>query len=149
MKKLTYKELAKWLEQGNGEWKLPVDTVASSSISYSEALQNAEVGGLLKVRKWGDEEWHEPTYEYCFGTEEKTENSADEWHYIKDNDFPEEGKEIWICYIDDDEDKQFVYGWCEYNEETREFFTSDPFLNADIRLRNVYAWTEMIPPRDE
>lgn len=146
MKRLTNRELSKWLAQGNGQVK--EEGMIFTTVSYYEGSQDNEVRVYIKVRKWGDEEWHEPTYEYCFETEEKTENRA-EWHYVKDNDFPEEGKEIWICYIDDDGDKQFVYGWQEYDGAIREFFTSDPFLSADIRLKNVYAWIETIPPRDE
>lgn len=78
MKRLTNKELAMWFAQGNGEGKLS-GGMRFSSHNYYEEEQDAEVGDYIKVRKLGDEEWHEPTYEYCFGTiEEKTEEKTEE-----------------------------------------------------------------------
>ena len=79
----TYRELAKWLAQGNGEAlvlmkmtnRLSREVVTTASHYFSgkdnEAVSYGYNGQHCKgVRKWGDTEWHEPTVDYI-GLEEQ------------------------------------------------------------------------------
>lgn len=53
--------------QGNGEYKNPVRLV-SNTYTYDDISEtNAEVSDHVKVRKWNDTGWHEPTADYMFG----------------------------------------------------------------------------------
>lgn len=64
-KPVTYRELAKWLAQGNGEMRK--DTCMAtvySFLSYDNSLANNLVNAYIEVRKWTDTEWHKPTREY-------------------------------------------------------------------------------------
>ena len=73
----TYRELAKWLAQGNGDALvlmqmtngLSREVVTTSSHYFSgkdnEAVSYGYNGQHCKgVRKWDDTEWHEPTADY-------------------------------------------------------------------------------------
>lgn len=57
----TNRQLAKWLAQGNGE------SITGAFVStyhlYEEKESNDEVENFL-VRKWDDEDWHNPTLDY-------------------------------------------------------------------------------------
>ena len=64
----TYRELAKWIAQGYGEYKNLKDnpTVCySGKAEYNEENANHLVGEHILVRKWCDTEWHNPTRGYC------------------------------------------------------------------------------------
>lgn len=71
---LTNRELAEWLAKGNGEyntgnysgWR----TTIQINFVYMDNEWSNKVDGDIRVRKWEDEEWHRPTYEYC-GMEKK------------------------------------------------------------------------------
>lgn len=67
-KPVTYRELARWLSEGNGEvmWS---NTVCSNW-NYSNDEENKALDESLSVRKWDDTEWHKPTREYL-GLEDK------------------------------------------------------------------------------
>ena len=65
---VTYRELASWLAEGNGEAKV-VKTVFIHW-TYGETEANDNVGENVSVRKWDDTEWHKPTREYL-GLEDK------------------------------------------------------------------------------
>lgn len=58
----TYRELAHWLSEGNGEvmWSNCVYT----DWSYVNDDENKAIDESLSVRKWDDTEWHKPTMEY-------------------------------------------------------------------------------------
>ena len=66
---LTNRELAKWLAKGNGEyhtgsysnWR----TTIQIDFVYIDNEWSNKVDENIRVRKWEDEEWHRPTYEYC------------------------------------------------------------------------------------
>lgn len=67
---LTNKELAMWLAKCNG---LAMDKGTgrkSNSYDYWENDKNVDYINIA-VRKWEDEEWHKPTYGYCFGDKRK------------------------------------------------------------------------------
>lgn len=69
-RRATNRELAKWLAQGNGEktYACADGSACSSSCDHiydrdKEDCPLPERDSLL-VRKWDDEEWHEPTADY-------------------------------------------------------------------------------------
>lgn len=70
---VTHRELARWLAQGNGEWRWynvgDVTPYAQIDFRYSVEEGFHPVKRLVLVRKWEDSEWHEPTREYM-GLEE-------------------------------------------------------------------------------
>ncbi len=59
---VTYRELARWLAEGNGEAK--VMKTVFIHWTYGETEANDNVGENVSVRKWYDTEWHKPTREY-------------------------------------------------------------------------------------
>lgn len=64
-RRVTNRELSKWLAQGNGEKK--VDDCIAYVHTYLSEYSNEEANKLIKVRKWSDDDWHEPTVDYMFG----------------------------------------------------------------------------------
>ena len=67
-KSITNRELAKWLSQGNGEYteKGLRDTSINcyANFNYPSLFQDDPIPDSFLIRKWEDEEWHEPTREY-------------------------------------------------------------------------------------
>ena len=61
-KLVTYRELARWLSEGNGEvmWSKTI----CSNWNYSNDEENKALDESVSVRKWDDTEWHKPTREY-------------------------------------------------------------------------------------
>lgn len=59
---VTYRELARWLANGNGEVK-SANTVCANWNYYAES-ENKSIPNYFSVRKWDDTEWHKPTREY-------------------------------------------------------------------------------------
>ena len=71
-KPVTNRELARWLSQGNGEYKTYEDSDLSTYNHYYYYYKDCEADAPVKipyVRKWEDTHWHEPTREYM-GLEE-------------------------------------------------------------------------------
>ena len=64
-RRATNRELARWLAQGNGLMKS--GTITSGNYTYATGDDDHDASLLVKVRKWSDTEWHEPTVEYLFG----------------------------------------------------------------------------------
>lgn len=64
--RVTNRQLSRWLAEGNGEAKHTGidDALASANYTYVDSRCDEEVPGYMKVRKWGDTDWHEPTLEY-------------------------------------------------------------------------------------
>ena len=71
-RRATNREVSKWLAQGNGE-VTEGDTVAKpyckSSLYYDSENSDKLCRDNIKIRKWDDEDWHEPTIDYM-GIEE-------------------------------------------------------------------------------
>lgn len=67
-KKVTNRELARWLAKGNGEVMWANNVL--SNWNYSNDEENKVLDESLSVRKWDDTEWHKPTRE-CLGLEDK------------------------------------------------------------------------------
>lgn len=66
---LLNKELAMWLSKGNGQMMRENNEkiTLTCTYDYSDSSGSRIPYMYIKVRKWEDEEWHEPTYSYCFG----------------------------------------------------------------------------------
>lgn len=81
---VTYRELARWLAEGNGEVKDENDegTICMSRF-YWEGQENNAVEDSIHVRKWDDTEWNQPTREYI-GLEDK-ENKVCKNYEEKEN----------------------------------------------------------------
>lgn len=60
----TNREIAKWLAQGNGQIHFSGGIRTWIEHNYDIGRDNDACPNIIKVRKWGDQEWHEPTREY-------------------------------------------------------------------------------------
>lgn len=74
-RRATYRELSRWLAQGNGEYTRGIEVsgkgpYAKTSIYYDASLSNSPVDDVVRVRKWDDDNWNEPTADYL-GLEDK------------------------------------------------------------------------------
>ena len=78
-RRATNRELSKWLAKGHGEYIYQVDlanytytyddmskvNIASNTYTYDGISgEKNEVPSYVKVRKWEDADWHEPTVDY-------------------------------------------------------------------------------------
>ena len=70
-RRATNRELAKWLAQGSGQYNLSGGIRIWTEHTYDIGEDDDACSTFIKVRKWGDKEWHEPTLEYL-GLEEAT-----------------------------------------------------------------------------
>ena len=61
-KLVTYRELTRWLAEGNGEVKGAISV--STNLTYAIDQENEILSENFYVRKWDDTEWHKPTREY-------------------------------------------------------------------------------------
>lgn len=76
-RRATNRELSKWLAQGKGEWgisKCGVIEKAEIGWFYDTGYEKQTLQSELRVRKWGDTEWHNPTVDYM-GIEDKEEGT--------------------------------------------------------------------------
>ena len=62
LKSVTYRELARWLAECNGETKSAVSVF--TNLTYTVYHENDFIPESFYVRKWEDTEWHKPTREY-------------------------------------------------------------------------------------
>ena len=60
----TNRELAKWLVQGNGQYKVNGVSKLWTEHHYTTEQDDDACSKFIKVRKWCDKEWHTPTREY-------------------------------------------------------------------------------------
>ena len=61
----TNRELAKWIAQGNGQYKVSGCDWIWAEHHYTNGQDDDDAcSKFIKVRKWCDKEWHEPTREY-------------------------------------------------------------------------------------
>ena len=75
-------------------------------------------------------------------------NKANEWHYVKNGDYPKEYKDLWICFITEDDMKDYVRGWYEYDfDEDKHIFKTVNEITWN--LENIYAWKEIVFPAME
>ena len=59
----TNRELAKWLVLGNGQYQVSGGRIWTEH-HYDIGQDDDACSNFIKVRKWGDKEWHKPTLEY-------------------------------------------------------------------------------------
>lgn len=62
-RRATHRELAKWLAQGNGEWKANNENFSRRRAYFDYTDDLAPVLNVL-IRKWDDDDWREPTADY-------------------------------------------------------------------------------------
>ena len=60
-RRMTYRELAEWLAKGNGEHTTTLAEETVTSIKYYKTCADKEVLNACKIRRWGSDEWIEPT----------------------------------------------------------------------------------------
>ena len=71
-RRATHRELSKWLAQGNGEVTEGATNsfpFCETSLDYDSGESDKPCGNTISIRKWDDDEWHEPTVDYM-GIEE-------------------------------------------------------------------------------
>lgn len=68
-RRATNRELAKWLVLGNGQYQVSGGRIWTEH-HYDIGQDDDACSKFIKVRKWCDNEWHEPTREYL-GLEDK------------------------------------------------------------------------------
>ena len=62
-RRATNRELAKWIVLGNGQYKVSGGRIWTEH-HYDIGQDDDACSNFIKVRKWCDNEWHEPTLEY-------------------------------------------------------------------------------------
>lgn len=64
-RRATNLELAKWLAQGNGIYRLTFLPASwGSELALGNDTSECAVNSDIQIRKWDDDEWHEPTADY-------------------------------------------------------------------------------------
>ena len=63
-RRATNREVSKWLAQGNGELIENSGFVVQYGKNYPLGKENDPLENNIKVRKWEDTGWHEPTIDY-------------------------------------------------------------------------------------
>lgn len=63
-KRVTYRRLAMWLAQGNGELLRDSNLSILSQLTYDPELSYKPVPEEFRVRRWSDDGWYIPTDEY-------------------------------------------------------------------------------------
>ena len=61
---VTNRELSKWLAKGRGECRNQIGLISNYYV-YDEMESDLPVPNSVRVRRWGDNEWHEPTVYMC------------------------------------------------------------------------------------
>lgn len=61
---VTNRELSKWLAKGRGECRNQIGLVSNYYV-YDETESDLPVPNSVRVRRWDDNEWHEPTVYMC------------------------------------------------------------------------------------
>lgn len=69
-RRMTYKELDEWLEQGKGIVRIGNHRM-SNRISYDCEDRNKEVNDVYKICGWDEDTWHEPLIEVKFGIKDR------------------------------------------------------------------------------
>jgi hypothetical protein len=63
-RRATNRELAEWLVRGNGEYLCLLSNMVHDNYSYYYNFEDEECHNSVRVRKWYDKEWHQPTADY-------------------------------------------------------------------------------------
>ncbi len=73
-------------------------------------------------------------------------NKANEWHYPSKGEYPKEYEDILICFLTEDDMKDCVRGWCEYDSENDKHIFKYLNVLGTQYLENVIAWKEIVLP---
>lgn len=63
-RRATSRELSKWLAKGHGECRNQISGCVSNYWVYDETESDLTVTTCVRVRRWEDADWHEPTVDY-------------------------------------------------------------------------------------
>lgn len=63
-RRATDRELAKWLAQGNGQFTNVNAAYAWTELDVLKENEDRPCDPEWRIRKWDDDEWHEPTEDY-------------------------------------------------------------------------------------
>ena len=75
-------------------------------------------------------------------------NKAIEWHYPSKGEYPKEYEDILICFLTEDDMKDCVRGWYEYDfENDKHIFKYLNVLGTQY-LETVIAWKEIVLPKE-
>ena len=75
-------------------------------------------------------------------------NKANEWHYPSKGELPKEYKDILICFLTEDDMKDCVRGWYEYDfDNDKHIFKYLNVLGTQY-LETVIAWKEIVLPKE-
>ena len=73
-------------------------------------------------------------------------SKANEWQYPSKGEYPKEYKDIWICFLTEEDMKDCVRGWYEYDfENDKHVFKYINDLETQY-LETVIAWKEIVLP---
>jgi hypothetical protein len=73
-------------------------------------------------------------------------NKANEWHYVSKGEYPTEYKDILICFLTEDDMKDCVRGWYEYDFENEKHIFKYLNVLGTQYLETVIAWKEIVLP---
>jgi hypothetical protein len=66
-RRATWLEVARWCATGNGIVYDSDRDKIDTGIMFKPSNEHEPIMDEIKVRKWSDTEWHEPTVDYLFG----------------------------------------------------------------------------------
>ena len=75
-------------------------------------------------------------------------NKANEWHYPSKGEYPKEYKDILICFLTEDDMKDCVRGWYEYDLDVDKHYFKTVNTFGTVVIKNVYAWKEIVLPKE-
>lgn len=73
-------------------------------------------------------------------------NKANKWHYTSNGEYPKEYADLLICYLTEDDKKDCVRGWYEYDFDNDEHIFKYDNLLCTLDLPSVIAWKELVLP---
>lgn len=62
-RRMTHRELANWLSNGNGEWTNAGNRTAYQRFDYDIEREDEAISEHIKIRSWNETEWREPLIE--------------------------------------------------------------------------------------
>lgn len=93
------------------------------------------------------DEQREKAYDFKKGAEFGY-NKANEWHYLSKGEYPKEYEDILICFLTEDDMKDCVRGWYEYDfDNDKHIFKYLNVLGTQY-LETVIAWKEIVLPKE-
>lgn len=119
-----------------------------------------------EAEEWVENNLHSTEEDYIKAFQDGAEfgyNKANEWHYVKDGDLPKENQECYFIYSNVYEDfnkvsfaksniqvRTGIYSFFfddDGNQTTEPCFYDD-VIGDEIDLSEVYAWKEIVLPKE-